>query len=43
MVEKLSNQMKDLSLESEKILGKSLENELNFYLNVGTPIFRIIV
>ena len=34
MAEKLSNQMKDLSLESDKILGKSLETELNFCLNV---------
>ena len=34
MAEKLSNQMKDLSLESDKVLGKSLETELNFCLNV---------
>ena len=34
MAEKLSNQMKDLSLESDKILGKSLETVLNFCLNV---------
>ena len=27
MAEKLSNQMKDLSVESEKILGKFLETE----------------
>ena len=34
MAEKLSNQIKDLSLESDKIPGKSLETELNFCLNV---------
>ena len=34
MAEKLSNQTKDLSLEYDKILGKSLETEPNFCLNV---------
>ena len=34
MAEKLSNQMKDLSLESDKILGQFLETELNFCLNI---------
>ena len=34
MAEKLSNQMKELSLEPDKMLGKSLETELNFCLNL---------
>ena len=34
MAEKLSNQMKELSLEPDKILGKSLETELSFCLNL---------
>ena len=34
MAEKLSNQMKELSFEPDKMLGKSLETELNFCLNL---------
>ena len=34
MAEKLSNQMKELSLEPDKMLGKSLETGLNFCLNL---------
>ena len=34
MAESISNQMKGLSLESDKVLGKSLETELNFCNNV---------
>ena len=34
MAEKLSDQMKELSLEPDKILGKSLETDLNFCLNM---------
>ena len=40
MAEKLSNQMKNLSLESDKVLGKSLETELNFCLNVEHRFFE---
>ena len=34
MAESISNQMKGLSLEPDKILGKSLEAELNFSKSV---------
>ena len=34
MAEKLSDQMKELSLEPDKILGKFLETDLNFCLNM---------
>ena len=34
MAESLSNQMKEIRLETDKILGKSLETKLNFCTNV---------
>ena len=34
MAEKLSKQMKGLSLENDKIIDKCLNSEINFHLNV---------
>ena len=34
MAESLSNKMKEIRLEADKILSKSLETELNFCTNV---------
>ena len=42
MAERLSNQMKELNLERDKILDKSLETELNFCMNVKDRFLKTL-